>query len=333
MATQELADVLQYIRCLAGDRLGDETSDGQLLRRFVEQRDEGAFAAILLRHGPLVFGVCRQVLHEAHDAEDAFQATFLVLASKAASVRKHEALAAWLHRVALNIARTARVDSARRLAHERQALPMTQASPPEGEALRDWQPILHDEVDRLPAKYRVPVILCYFEEKTHDQAARELDWPVGTVKGHLARARDLLRARLARRGLAVSAGVSALLTESAVRAAIPAALAQSTLRAALQFAAGPAASALASDSTIRMALGAMKAPGSSRLVVALLIVAAAVGGGGFLALVSHARPVVESVPQAGPVLGAPQEAPAIRQRIVFLGESTTDGNKIGRAHV
>jgi RNA polymerase sigma factor (sigma-70 family) len=236
---EALTDVLRYICRLAGSERGNEPSDGDLLQQFVAERDEGVFARILERHGPLVFGVCRQVLGNPHDAEDAFQATFLVLARKAAFIRKQEALAAWLHRVALNIARTARSSTAQRRVHERQAVLMSQSSPVDEVALRDWRPVIHEEVDRLPEKYRVGVVLCYLEGKTHEEAARQLGWPLGTVKGRLARARDLLRTRLARRGLALSVPAFAVaLTQKGASAAVPVTLLGHTLRAAVPFAGG-----------------------------------------------------------------------------------------------
>src|SRR5262249_45783013 len=153
---------LGYLRKLGGAPGDVEPSDAQLLQQFVAQRDESAFAALLARHGPLVLGVCRQVLHDAHDAEDAFQATFLFLAPKAASIRRHNALAAWLHRVAFNMAHTARTSAALRRVHERQAGAMSRAnsSEPTCDELSDWQPLLHEEVNRLPEKYRAPVVLC-----------------------------------------------------------------------------------------------------------------------------------------------------------------------------
>jgi RNA polymerase sigma factor (sigma-70 family) len=193
MTGAPVAGVLQYIRALADPEGGGE-SDQELLRRFVARRDEGAFAALLGRHGPLVLGVCRQVLGGEQDAEDAFQAAFLVLARKADSVRRRGALPAWLYRVAVNIARTARSGAARRRALERQAARLSSAASTGASQPLDWQP-LHEEVGRLPAKYRSPVVLCYLAGRTHEEAARELGWPVGTVKGRLARARTLLRAR------------------------------------------------------------------------------------------------------------------------------------------
>jgi RNA polymerase sigma factor (sigma-70 family) len=244
MASPTLADVLQFVRQLACDVEGDGPSDGQLLQRFIAQRDDSAFAAILQRHGPLVFGVCTQVLRNPHDAEDCFQATFLVLARKAAAIRRHESLATWLHRVAFYIASTARTDAVRRMTHERQAMSMTGPGAVGEIAVQDWQPLLHAEVDRLPEKYRIPVVLCYLEGKTHEGAARQLGWPLGTVKGRLARARDLLRTRLAHRGLALSTGTLAMvLSPDVLWATVPPALLGLTLRAARSFAAGMTLSA------------------------------------------------------------------------------------------
>jgi RNA polymerase sigma factor (sigma-70 family) len=233
MTSAPIAEVLRYIRVVAGSENGGDESDPELLRRFVDHRDEGAFAALLERHGPLVLGVCRRVLGDPHAAEDAFQATFLILARKANSICKQESLAAWLHRVALNLARTAVAGTARRRTHERQAALRTQPARTDDFALVDWQPLLHEEVDRLPQKYRTPVVLCYFEGKTHAEAARALGWPLGTVKGRLARARDLLRARLARRGITLSAACFAAILTPDVQATVPAALPVSTLKAVL----------------------------------------------------------------------------------------------------
>jgi RNA polymerase sigma factor (sigma-70 family) len=246
------------------------------LQQFVARRDEGTFATLLERHGPLVLGVCRQVLGDGHAAEDAFQATFLILAREAGSVRRHESLAAWLHRVAVNVSRTARLDIARRRAHEREAILVARATPAADEAVRDWQPILHEEVGRLPAKYHVPVVLCYFEGHSHDQAARELGWPLGTVKGRLARARDLLRTRLARRGLALTGALlAARLAECAAAAALPPSLLAPALRAAVSFAAGGArAGADASAGALALARGALQTTVATKLFPAVALLAA-----------------------------------------------------------
>jgi RNA polymerase sigma factor (sigma-70 family) len=281
-------DVLWYIRHLVGTRAAPDQGDGALLQQFVAGRDEGAFAALLQRHGPLVWGVCRRVLGDAHDVEDAFQATFLVLARKAASIRKHESLAAWLHRVALNIARTARAATAQRQAHEREAALMSQPNPVDEAVSRDWQPLLHEELDRLPEKYRLPVLLCYLEGKTHEAAARQLGWPLGTVKGRLARARDLLRARLARRGLALTvAGIGAALAPGTTEATVPPALLGHTLRAAGSFAGGGAAGG-ASAPALALAQGALRTMTTTK-VVPLIVLMFTLGAVGFGAVLGHGR--------------------------------------------
>jgi RNA polymerase sigma factor (sigma-70 family) len=168
---------------------------------------EDAFLALVRRHGPMVRGVCRRTLDQLHDAEDAFQATFLVLARKAGRIRHRRALGRWLYRVAYRIAACSRTDSTRRCTHEGQGARMSAVTPgPEHDpAWGELRLVLHEEVDRLPATYRSAVVLCYLEELTNEEAAALLRWPVGTVKSRLARARELLRARLIRRGLAFSA--------------------------------------------------------------------------------------------------------------------------------
>jgi RNA polymerase sigma factor (sigma-70 family) len=256
-----------------------------------------------------VFEVCRQVLRDGHDAEDAFQATFLVLARKAATVRRHESLAAWLHRVALNIARTAKASAAQRRDHERQAGLMPRTTPVDDVAPRDWEPLLHEEVDRLPEKYRVPVVLCYLEGKTHDEAARQLGWPLGTVKGRLARARDLLRTRLVRRGLTLSAGaLAAALAQSAAQGHIPATLLGSTLRASVSFASGAAIPAgAASAQAVTLAKGALKTMTATKLVPVLVLLLA-LGAAGFAATLGHG--LGRETPPAAPLVTEGETRPA-----------------------
>jgi RNA polymerase sigma factor (sigma-70 family) len=252
------------------------------------------------------------VLGDLHGAEDAFQATFLVLARKAASIHKQSSLAAWLHRVAVNVARSASASAAQQRAHEKQAVLMAQATrAPEGE-LCDWQPLLHEEVDRLPQKYRIPIILCYFKGMTHDAAARQLDWPVGTVKGRLARARTLLRSRLARRGLALpSTAFAALLAESAASGAVSPALLGLTLRAALSFAAGGAtAGGIVSAHAVILAKGALETmTGKTLLHLAMMLVAVALVGVG-VALVTGSGPEAGSNTPAGQTQELAMEAAA-----------------------
>ena len=169
--------------------------DRVLLERFAERRDasdeaaEVAFAALVERHGPMVLRVCRAVLGDRHEAEDAFQATFLVLASRARSIRRGDSVGSWLHGVALRVANRARWRSARRRHHERRHAEMTATTEADESHSRvpdDVDRVLHEEIGRLPEKYRRPVVLCYLEGLTHDQAADQLGWPVGTVRRRLA---------------------------------------------------------------------------------------------------------------------------------------------------
>jgi RNA polymerase sigma factor (sigma-70 family) len=224
--------ILRLLRGLVEDERTKGLSDEDLLRGFTSTRDEGCFLALLRRHGPMVQGVCRAVLPNEADAEDAFQATFLVLAKKAASVRTPGSVSAWLHGVAYRTASRARVDLARRRKHEARATP-PEAAPTEELTWREVQCVLHEEIARLAEGYRTPLILCYLQGKTQDEAAQVMGLPKGTLKGRLERGRALLRKRLDRRGLAAGsvllaaspfANASACLAQSAATTARAAAL-------------------------------------------------------------------------------------------------------------
>ena len=317
MANEALAGVSRYVRRLAGNGRADEPSDAHLLQQFAAGRDERAFADLLRRHGPLVFGVCRQLLG-FHDAEDAFQATFLVLARKADSIRSKESLAAWLHRVALNVARTKKASDARRRTHERQAILMARPTPADEAPSQDERRLLHEEVHRLPSKYRVAVVLCYLEGKTHDEAARQLGWPLGTVKGRLARARELLQRRLVRRGLALSsAGLLALVSESLAAAAVPPALA----RAALQGALAPATGASAAAALAEAALGNVTVLGLKLGMGFLLAFTVLAAGAGAFARWS----ALQRRGEIGPEAVAVEPEPRVRARLDVAGDPLPPG--------
>src|SRR5581483_10440199 len=192
MDSRPLRSLLDGLRRAAATT-GDGLSDAELLRRFVRGRDAAAFELLVWRHGPMVLGVCRRVLRDAHAAEDAFQAAFLVLARKARSLDRRGSIANWLYAVAYHVALKARAEAARRQRRERRASAAEAGAAP-GEAWADLRPVLDEELSRLPEAYRQAVVLCYLEGRTNAEAARLLGWPVGTVKGRLARARDLLRA-------------------------------------------------------------------------------------------------------------------------------------------
>jgi RNA polymerase sigma factor (sigma-70 family) len=229
-------------------------ADGILLERYLTGPDaeaQEAFQALVVRHGPMVLGICRHILTEEHEAEDAFQATFLVLAQKGGTIRNRNVLAGWLHEVAHRIAIKARVSIVRRRTLERQATAMSapRIEPDKQDEAAAWnelRPVLHAEVDRLPEKYRLPVILCYLEGKTNEEVADLLHWPVGSVKGRLSRARELLRSRLMRRGLCLSAAflLTALSQGRVFAELVPAELVSDTVRLAQRYGRGRAALSL-----------------------------------------------------------------------------------------
>ena len=220
-------------------------NDAQLVARFAGLRDataQSAFRELMNRHGPMVMGVCRQILRQPHDADDAFQATFLVLVRKGGSIRVGESLAPWLYAVAYRTAQRARI-----IASRYRVTPVEQLEKPVESAADDLgrfdlRRLLHEELNRLPGKYREPIVLCHLEGKTHEEAARLLHWPVGTVSGRLSRGREILRSRLERRGLAVP---SAILTAPwlNVTKTVPNPLVESTLTVAIGSAAGQSLSA------------------------------------------------------------------------------------------
>jgi RNA polymerase sigma factor (sigma-70 family) len=216
----------------------DRMTDHQLLQKFASQRDETAFTALVRRHGALVWRVCRTVLPQLHDAEDAFQATFLILIRKAASIGRPELLANWLYGVAHRVALRARKTLTRREAHEQQGEVMLAELVVDESAEEDLQPLLQEELQRLPAKYRSPMVLCYLEGQTNEEAARQLHWPVGTLKVRLLRGREMLRSRLVRRGLALSAAALATALSAEAAPVLPPALVETTLRAAFLFSGG-----------------------------------------------------------------------------------------------
>ena len=224
-----------------------------MLARFATGRGgegEQAFAALVARHGPMVLGVCRAMLGNAHDAEDAFQATFVILARKAGSLRQPDLLGPWLHKVAHRAALQVKVENARRKRRETEAAmsgvrPAGDAGSQEpGPAAREDMEILHQEIDRLPEKYRSAIVLCDLQGLTHEEAARLLGRPVGTIGARLSRARDRLRGRLSRRGMASPAVALGAALRTSHELTVPTTLADSTIRAAMAVSAGLTAGAV-----------------------------------------------------------------------------------------
>ncbi|WP_165228208.1 sigma-70 family RNA polymerase sigma factor [Aquisphaera insulae] len=263
------------------------STDGDLLRRFGAGRGEDAedaFAALMRRHGPMVLGVCRGILGDREDAHDAFQATFLVLARKARTVRRGNSAASWLHGVARHVSLRLRAAEARRRDHERRTVIVREERP--GLTL-EAREVIHDEVARLPARFREPVVLCFLEGLTAEEAAEQLGCPRGTVLSRLARAKDRLRGGLARRGLAAPA-VAALLAGGMVEKAEAGAF-EATARAVLDGKVGPAAAALA----------------RGEVVARLWMAAAALGIGGAAALAWWASRASEPPAPPPPIVLGP----------------------------
>jgi RNA polymerase sigma factor (sigma-70 family) len=248
--------------------------EGELLRRFATRRDPSALEALVVRHGPMVLGVCRRVLVNRDASEDAFQATFLILARKAGSIRDPDRLGPWLHGVAHRVALRSRADRARRQARERTGTeePAMAAASSEPDFDRsELKSTLDEEVRRLPQKFRDPIVLCYLDGLTHDEAAAHLACPVGTVRSRLATGREKLRDRLSRRGVTVpSALFAGVLTTETASAAISPALLLSTVRASTAFASGMAgatAAGLVPASVASLAEGVTKTMIVSKLKI------------------------------------------------------------------
>jgi RNA polymerase sigma factor (sigma-70 family) len=310
MANSPLSPVLDQLRRVALLPDGAGLTDGELLESFISRKDGSAFEALVRRHGPMVLGVCRRVLSNHHDAEDAFQAAFLVLARKADSIMPREHVVNWLYGVAYRTALKARTMAATHSARARQVTEM-----PEPEAVepdngwRELQPLLDQELSRLPDKYRLPVILCDLEGKSGKEAARRLGCPEGTVASRLSRGRTLLRGRLARRGLVVtSSGSLAVWLSQNAAAAMPPSLVIPTVQAAALVAAGEAATGVISDRVADLAERVIEAMFSSYLnkttIGFLLAAALCVTGGGWL----YWTPAAARAPRPAALL-APQPKP------------------------
>jgi len=287
-------------------------TDGQLLARFLLRRDEGAeaaFAALVAIHGPMVWNVCSGVLSDQQSVEDAFQATFLILVRKAGSIRRRDTLGPWLYGVARRVAVRARASAARRRRCEGQGAEMN-VTPTPDPTRREQLEALHEEVHRLPETYRAAVVLCHLEGRTHAEAARLLKCPIGTVSIRVSRARELLRARLTRRGLALSAALACvMLGPEAGLAAMPPGLANSTIKAAMHLAAGKAAAAGVVPAAVSQL---MQGELRTMIFIKLTVATAGVFAAGLVAagvgwLSSDERPA-QAKPGAAPV--APAQAQA-----------------------
>jgi RNA polymerase sigma factor (sigma-70 family) len=272
MATGQFSGVIESLRRTALLRDEGGLTEGQLLEAFLVHADEAAFEALLHRLGPMVWGVCLRVLGATHDAEDAFQAAFLVLVRKADAIRPREMVGPWLYSVAYRTALKAKAVAARRRAREKQVQDMPAKEVHDAELWSDLRPLLDRELSRLADKYREPLILCDLEGKSQRQAAQQLGWPAGTLMTRLTRARRLLARRLTRQGIALAGSTLALtLAQNAAAAQAPAALIVSTVQAAAQCAAGQAATGV-SASVAALTQGVIQAMFLHKIKNVLLIV-------------------------------------------------------------
>jgi RNA polymerase sigma factor (sigma-70 family) len=299
MAARPFESILRRLRTLGADRLEGGQSDGELLEQFVHRREEAAFETLLTRHGPMVWGVCRRRLPQMVDAEDAFQATFLLLIRKAGSIRQRESVASWLYGVAGRVAQRLREQAGRSPAClPAEEVPQPPAVPEMWHAL---QPILDEEIERLPERYRAPLVLCCLEGLSRDEAAARLGWKLGSLKGRLERGREYLRARLARRGIALSAALLvANLTEGTARA-VPVAAREATIAAVVHGAISPSVATLTQGVIQAMFWTRLKL--ASALVVFLILGT----GSGVWTYQALARETPTSVPAIAKEEGRPEK--------------------------
>jgi RNA polymerase sigma factor (sigma-70 family) len=276
------------LRVLFGAGVVGDLTDGELLERFLTRGEgaESAFEALVARHGPMVYSVCRHILGTSHDAEDAFQATFLLLVRRASAIRSRDSIGSWLYGVARRVSVRARHENTRRRAREQSAGAGVAQLVGKTPAAADERiaPLL-DEIARLPERYRTPVLLCELGGQTHAEAARQLNWPIGTVSGRLSRARELLRSRIARRG---AVGATGLLTMTFAPVPVSAALIESTARSATLLAAGRITTAGLPLGAAALARAVFKAASLTRLQVAAGLVLAAGIASGTAGLASRA---------------------------------------------
>jgi RNA polymerase sigma factor (sigma-70 family) len=296
--------MLDPLRRLIGRQSGCSLSDTQLLEQYVTHKDAASFEVLVWRHGAMVLGLCRRILREEHEAEDAFQATFLVFARKANSVGTGESVGSWLYKVAYRVALRLRSAAQKRPTQGELSADPPAPEQPDDACWRELRPVLDDEIARLPEKYRAPFVLCYLQGRTNEEAAVELGCPKGTVLSRLARGREWLRDRLTRRGLAPGAVALALnLSSQAASAVVPATLAQSTAAVAIPFAAGvttellPAHITALAEGVIRTMI-ATKLKIAAAMLVTLSVLGTGIGLAAFGGAEERGRPANPAPPAA-----------------------------------
>lgn len=271
MRSSSMTVAVDYLRRTLSLQDATDMTDGQLVEAFIASKDQAAFEALLRRHGPMVFSVCRRFIHDVQDAEDVFQATFLVFIRKAASVKPRDMVANWLHGVAYNIALKARAMIARRRVRECQLADIPEPEARVHQGSQDLRSIIDHELCHLPEKYRLPILLCDLEGRSIKEAMLQVGWPQGTLAGRLARARKMLASRLVRRGVAVSgSALAALLSENAVSACVSNSLLLTAAKIANLIGTGNAVTSMVSAGVIAFTEGALKSMMLTKLKIAAL---------------------------------------------------------------
>jgi RNA polymerase sigma factor (sigma-70 family) len=315
MSAAPLDTVIQHLRQIVAAQTSRDSTDAQLVHAFAVERDQSAFTALVQRHGALVMSVCRHVLRHEQDAEDAFQATFLVLARQATTIRKPDSVASWLHGVALRVSWNAKKAAARRRKHEGRAQTVAPPQPSQDLAWPEVKALLDEEIQRLPPKYRTVFVLCCMESHSRAEVARCLGVNEGTISSRLAQARSRLQSRLAQRGVALSVvlGATALADQTA-RAAVAPVLVDATVKAACYFAAGhPAAAGLVSAEVTALVKGATSIwatlQGKTLTLIVLVTGILTVGAGSVL----HWSQAYSAADAGPPVFTPSPSSPALAQ--------------------
>jgi RNA polymerase sigma factor (sigma-70 family) len=323
MATNYMSEFIQHLRKAVLLRDGVGLTDEQLLEDYLNRREQAALEALVGRHAPMVWGVCRRVLGNHHDAEDAFQATFLILVRKAASIASPKLLANWLYGVAHQTALKARATAAKRRARERQVAPMPEPAATEPDLWDDLQRLLDQELSRLPDPYRVAIVLCDLEGKSRKEAARQLGVPEGTLAARVARGRVMLAKRLGRHGLVVSGGtLAAVLAGNVASAALPTLVASSTIKVASLYAAGQmTARGLISANVAALTEGVVKTMLLAKLKMALAL-GLVIGLLGGVFLLADPASVIGQTPDKEK---EPPKSPA-KEASSWAGEWLREGN-------
>lgn len=325
MATRPWNNFLHYLRS-AVRPVRDETTDGALLESFLLRGDRESLGKLIHRHGPLVWGVCRRVLRHAQDAEDAFQATFLVLVRKASTIRHKECCAHWLYGVAYQTALKARAVAARRKNREQQVMDMPEPAVPPPDPGDELQPLLDRELIRLPEKYRMVLILCDLEGRNRSEAARHLGWPEGTVAGRLFRARNMLAKRLSRYGLAVSGTtLTTLLAQAHTTASVPPTMISAVIQGATLLAAGKAGAGATSASVAALIEGVLRTMYLTKLKIAAsaLLLVSLLGGG--IAIITQAMRSEKTAVAGEASLAKPPEGPENKGSEIKIAEGQSNG--------